>query len=114
MKKMLNLVIMLCMVSIFPAITVFATTVPEPVDQYGINISHIDSLRYEKELKAKIKEAHKYTESLYNLLTKHYCMLLENEENVDDYVSFYRECYSKATDPLITSDKLRTFDGLEA
>ena len=101
MKKMLNLVIMLCMVSIFPAITVFATTVPEPVDQYGINISHIDSLRYEKELKAKIKEAHKYTESLYNLLTKHYCMLLENEENVDDYVSFYRECYSKATDPLL-------------
>lgn len=101
MKKMLNLVIMLCMVSIFPAITVFATTVPEPVDQYGINISHIDSLRYEKELKAKIKEATKYTESLYSLLTKHYCMLLENEENVDDYVSFYREYYNKATDPLL-------------
>lgn len=101
MKKVFNSIVMLCMVSTFSAITVFAATVPESVDRYGISISVIDSLRYEKELKAKIKEAPKYTESLYNLLTKHYCMLLENEENVDDYVSFYRECYSKATDPLL-------------
>lgn len=101
MKKVFNSIVMLCMVSTFSAITVFAATVPESVDRYGISISVIDSLRYEKEVKAKIKEASKYTESLYNLLAKHYCMLLENEENVDDYVSFYRECYNKATDPLL-------------
>ena len=102
MNKLLFSITFSYMIMTF-AVTVFPLSAAETktVDRYGISISVIDSLRYEKELKAKIKEAPKYTESLYNLLTKHYCMLLENEENIDDYVSFYRECYSKATDPLL-------------
>ena len=101
MKNIFHSIIMLCIILIFSVINSLSATEVVSVDRYGISISLLDSLRYGKELKKKIKEASQYTESLYNLLTKHYCMLLENEENVDDYISFYRECYSKATDPLL-------------
>lgn len=101
MKRLLLSAIMLYMASTFFIVNVLSATETGPVDQYGISISLIDSLRYGKELKEKIKGVSEYTKSFYNLLTKHYCMLLEDEENIDKYISFYRDCYSTATDPLL-------------